>query len=298
MKIEEVVKDLNILGNIYDIIRIVDPITKIVYDTLLYNDIEKKLPNMDSNKFCYDFWNLDKVCDNCISTRALNTGKSYMKMEYNGTKAFLVTTSIIVYEGKKYILELLRLVTSSDVITSINSLDYIDISEKLKKLNLEIVEDHLTGAYNKKFIIERIPNSLAFFKNSNNNFSLIICDIDEFKYVNDTYGHLAGDYILKEYVRIIKNSIRLNTDWVGRYGGDEFIIYLDNIDIESTLKVVEIIRKTIDNTTFHFESFNINITSSFGIAKPEKNDTFDSIIKKADNKLYESKNGGRNKISY
>jgi diguanylate cyclase (GGDEF)-like protein len=298
MKIEEIVKDLSVLGNIYDIIRIVDPITKIVYDTLLYNDIEKKITNIQNNKFCYEFWNLDKICDNCVSTRALNTGKSYLKMEYNGNQAFLVTTSIIIYEGKKYILELLRLINSSDVITSINSLDYTDIHNKLKKLNLEIVEDHLTGAYNKKFIIERIPNSLAFFNDLNNDFSLIICDIDKFKYVNDAYGHLAGDYILKEYVKIIKNSIRINTDWVGRYGGDEFVIYLDNINIEATLKVVEIIRKTIDNTTFHFENFNINITSSFGITKPEKNDTFDLIIKKADNKLYESKNDGRNKISY
>ncbi|MEA1974302.1 MAG: GGDEF domain-containing protein, partial [Bacillota bacterium] len=195
-------------------------------------------------------------------------------------------------------LEFIKKIQNGDAVTSVNFLDYNDIKEVLKEKNLELVIDQLTGAYNRKFIDERLLYNLSFFQNHNKYFSLVLCDIDYFKDVNDKYGHLAGDYVLKWFVSQIKTIIRKDTDWVARYGGDEFIIYLDNIDMDSSVIVINKIRNLINFLTIFFEKEEINITSSFGITKPKLEDDFNSIIKRVDEALYISKTTGRNKVSY
>ncbi len=298
IKVKNIIKDLDLFKNIYDIIRIVDPITKEVYDTVFSDSYNIDILPPTPNNFCYSFWNRDEVCENCVSTRSLKTGKSYVKIEHNTLSSYLVTTSRVIFNDTPYTLELIREIHETDVITSVNSIDYINIEQKLIDLNHDLVIDSLTKAYNKKFIEERIPYNLEFYKKRNNDFSLILCDIDKFKTVNDTYGHLAGDYILKEFVDIIKDNIRNKNDWIGRYGGDEFIIFLDNSNLESSIKVIEKIRLKIKNTPFHFENNEINITASFGLAKPNKNDSYESIIEKCDKNLYISKENGRDRITY
>lgn len=205
---------------------------------------------------------------------------------------------MIKYEREIVILEFIKKIQNGDAVSSVNFLDYNDIKEVLKEKNLELVIDQLTGAYNRKFIDERLLYNLSFFQNHNKYFSLVLCDIDYFKDVNDKYGHLAGDYVLKWFVSQIKTIIRKDTDWVARYGGDEFIIYLDNIDMDSSVIVINKIRNLINFLTIFFEKEEINITSSFGITKPKLEDDFNSIIKRVDEALYISKTTGRNKVSY
>lgn len=298
MQIKDIIKDLTIFESIYDIIRIINPITKEVFDTIFFNGFEKKVKFSDNNQFCYNFWNENKVCENCVSTRSMKTGKSYIKIENNGQYSFLVMSSLIKYEREIVILEFIKKIQNGDAVSSVNFLDYNDIKEVLKEKNLELVIDQLTGAYNRKFIDERLLYNLSFFQNHNKYFSLVLCDIDYFKDVNDKYGHLAGDYVLKWFVSQIKTIIRKDTDWVARYGGDEFIIYLDNIDMDSSVIVINKIRNLINSLTIFFEKEEINITSSFGITKPKLEDDFNSIIKRVDEALYISKTTGRNKVSY
>ncbi|BEP28310.1 GGDEF domain-containing protein [Helicovermis profundi] len=238
------------------------------------------------------------VCENCISTRSIQTGKSYIKIEHNGKYAFMVTTSPIKYNNKTFILELLRHVKNEDVISTVNILDYKDITKTLKKRNIELVTDSLTGVYNRKFIDERIPYKLAFFQNFKEDFSLLLCDIDNFKYINDTYGHLAGDFVLQEFSKRLDKIIRKDIDWVARYGGDEFIILLDKINLKSTIIVANKLKESISDTPIILENTEIHITASFGFVKPNKEDTYGSILKRVDKHLYESKTTGKNKISY
>jgi diguanylate cyclase (GGDEF)-like protein len=126
--------------------------------------------------------------------------------------------------------------------------------------------------------------------------SIIMADIDYFKHVNDTYGHLIGDEVLIDFTKLISKCIRKDIDWVGRYGGEEFLIVLRDIDSENAYIIAEKIRKLVDETIFTYDNLDIHITSSFGVHgyKNEKLNLED-IISQVDKKLYAAKTSGRNK---
>ena len=125
----------------------------------------------------------------------------------------------------------------------------------------------------------------------------MMLDIDHFKKINDTYGHLAGDFVLKEIAKIIKDSIR-KSDICGRFGGEEFVIVLPNTKLSGAMKLAERIRETIQNHTFDFNGKKINVTVSIGITSVGVNDSYESLISRADEALYEAKEKGRNRIEY
>jgi len=125
----------------------------------------------------------------------------------------------------------------------------------------------------------------------------MMLDIDHFKKINDTYGHLAGDFVLKEIAKIVKNLIR-KSDICGRFGGEEFVILLPNTKLSGAMKLAERIRETIQNHTFDFNGKKINVTVSIGITSVGVNDSYESLISRADEALYEAKEKGRNRIEY
>jgi diguanylate cyclase (GGDEF)-like protein len=134
---------------------------------------------------------------------------------------------------------------------------------------------------------------------SHKSFGLAFLDIDNFKQINDTYGHLAGDEVLKKIANIIKNKVRLS-DYVFRYGGEEFVIVFSAIKDLNTLKnKLEEIRKTIASTTFKVgENKKINVTVSIGgiLVKISRRMPVKELIKKADELMYKAKKSGKNKV--
>jgi len=153
-----------------------------------------------------------------------------------------------------------------------------------KKYDNEANIDELTQAYNRRFLDKFIK------KHKNDKFSLIYLDIDHFKELNDKFGHDFGDYVLKEFVNLIKSHIREN-DILIRLGGEEFLIILDT-NYEKALKVAEKLRKIIESYNFK----GVKITASFGVAFKDKDDNFEEVIKKSDESLYNAKNSGRNQV--
>jgi diguanylate cyclase (GGDEF)-like protein len=121
-------------------------------------------------------------------------------------------------------------------------------------------------------------------------FSVVICDIDDFKKINDDFGHLIGDSILKEFVQVIQNHIR-STDVLARWGGDEFVILLINTTSEEAYKVTENLRKLIEEHNF---SGGIRLTSSIGIIQYLNGMKIEELIRKADSAMYEAKRNGKN----
>lgn len=121
---------------------------------------------------------------------------------------------------------------------------------------------------------------------------LCVLDIDFFKKVNDTYGHDAGDFILKEIAKILKKNLKK----VFRFGGEEFVIVFKNLNITHCVDELEKIRKIIENETFHFKDKDIKITVSMGVA--QINDDKESTFKVADERLYKAKKSGRNRVVY
>ena len=185
------------------------------------------------------------------------------------------------------------------------------LSTLLVKTQLEqlAVYDSLTGLNNSRSIKEEVARICSRFERKAGAVaSIALCDIDHFKRVNDTYGHIQGDLILKEVGELLSSSMRKHFDIAGRYGGEEFLLILDGIHGGETLEVIERIRKKIEGHAFGktdktgkpIAGESLHITMSFGIAENRsESNNCDALewIGRADRALYHSKHGGRNKTT-
>ncbi len=156
--------------------------------------------------------------------------------------------------------------------------------------------DGLTQVYNKRYFAETLEREIGRAQRYRRDLSLILFDIDHFKNVNDTFGHLAGDSVLKQLANVIKGRIR-REDVLARYGGEEFAIILPEIDKHNALQFGEKIRRITEKAVFRFEDTEIPVTVSVGIATltPEVQELTD-FIKICDDNLYSAKAAGRNRV--
>lgn len=152
--------------------------------------------------------------------------------------------------------------------------------------------DSLTGIYNRNRFDQELNRWVDYCNIYNNPLSLAIFDIDDFKSVNDSHGHLAGDSILQNIASIIKDSIR-RTDIFARWGGEEFVILLPNTDIRQALEMAERMRVCIEENKYGSVE---NVTCSFGLVSLQKNEDAGSFLQRADNLLYEAKKQGKNTV--
>lgn len=179
---------------------------------------------------------------------------------------------------------------------------HTDITER-KAFERKIIEisirDPLTNIYNRRHIFSRLNEIKAKYERDKMNFSIAILDIDYFKRVNDNFGHLAGDFVLQEFTKILGKNIR-PFDLLGRFGGEEFIIIMLNCQKDTASLRIEDILKIIRNTNFIYRNQRINFTFSAGISdscdKEFENLNLDRLIDSADKKLYLAKKLGRNRI--
>ena len=159
--------------------------------------------------------------------------------------------------------------------------------------------DPVTNIHNKRFFLNRLKEEFSLSKRGKMNLSILMIDIDFFKKVNDTHGHLAGDMILNQLAKIFKTMVR-NEDILARYGGEEFIVALRSTNLEGSKILAERIRKKVEETPLTFEDKKIPITISIGVASLDEgceHKDIDAIIKDADAKLYKSKENGRNRVT-
>ncbi len=183
----------------------------------------------------------------------------------------------------------------------------IDLEAKLKLVEMQsqdlLMKDALTEVYNRRRIQKDLPAEIKRAHRYNKALSLVICDLDHFKSINDTYGHLAGDKVLKEVAQRLKNNSRTEIDWVARYGGEEFVIVLPETEVEGAFTYAENIRRAIEEKPFQISSTtSINVTMSLGAAGyRELHDasvTPEEILGQADLCLYKAKEQGRNQVCY
>ncbi len=171
-----------------------------------------------------------------------------------------------------------------------------ELEDSVKKLYELSISDNLTNAYNRRYFFEASENLIAIATREQNQASLIMLDIDHFKRINDTYGHQAGDFILINLAREIRNALR-DSDILARIGGEEFSIFLNHTSLQGARVVAEKIRSVIENKTFEYESNRIQVTVSIGISElNSRNTTADHLYKESDRKLYAAKASGRNRV--
>ncbi|BDY13705.1 diguanylate cyclase [Hydrogenimonas cancrithermarum] len=164
----------------------------------------------------------------------------------------------------------------------------------IMKLDRLAHTDKLTGSLNRHRGIEILEHEIARAKRYGHTFSVIFFDIDHFKRINDTYGHTIGDNVLIKAVKAIKNSLR-STDSIIRWGGEEFLIILPETPLSDTIQIARKLREQIESRNGNIP---VPITASFGAAEWESALTLDTLISKADSKMYEAKRLGRNRIAY
>jgi two-component system, cell cycle response regulator len=287
----EMLNKIKFIEKTYDIMRVVDPVNQRV---LTY----KENGVVESDIVCYHFWNKEISCNNCVSIRAYKENDVFIKLEYQKDSIFMVLAIPVKLEEDTVVIELLKDVSKNMLVVNKDDGVEVDVHSIMTNTNNLLLKDHLTGIFNRRYIDERMQVEVINNSLQMGSLSLIMADIDFFKNVNDTYGHLAGDYILKEVSNILVSCIRTGKDWAARYGGEEFLVCLPNTSNDIAAKIAERMREKIENKVFEFEGQKIHLTTSFGVYTLVQADesSIETIIDKADKNLYKAKNSGRNAV--
>lgn len=183
-----------------------------------------------------------------------------------------------------YILVFVGIYSASQIVSMKYDMEQLDLISKT---------DPLTGLYNRRYIIGKLESELEDYKKTKNNFSIILADIDHFKYINDTFGHNFGDQVLKS---VSKNLLATVEDKgiVSRWGGEEFLILLPETNILPAKTLAEDIRQSIQNEIIIYNDSPVSVTLTLGVTVNKDFETIDDTIRNSDDALYAGKNNGRN----
>ena len=266
---KKIVKILEYLEMIFDSVRLIDAELSLQY-ILDENHQICKLPNK-----CYEFWNHKDRCGNCICQKALSTKQKLSKFEFLDDKICHVVAVGININDKTYVLELLTKIDDKTILDGHGKDKLIQrISEHNKKLYI----DALTQAYNRRYYEEQ----LCHLKDIE---AVVMLDADDFKYVNDNYGHAVGDKVLRKIASIVMSHIR-STDSFVRYGGDEFVIVFRGIPYEVFERKLQQIKEHVHQAYFEEApdyEFSISIGGAYGKGCVE------DMVNFADKLMYEAK---------
>lgn len=180
------------------------------------------------------------------------------------------------------------------------------LEKEIQRLRDELITDDLTKARNRKGFIELltpIVDEVLYqlerpHKRKNviiRQLSVIFADVDNFKKINDTFGHEIGDLVLKAVAKVFLNYTR-GIDVVGRYGGEELVVGLIGASKEDAFKVAENLREKIEQLNFEHKGKSFNVTASFGVSELKAKDTLDGLVDRADKAMYQAKRNGKNQV--
>lgn len=169
-----------------------------------------------------------------------------------------------------------------------------DIQRKLEEQKLLAVLDPLTGLPNRAAYNDKVNQFWGDDASQHQPLTMVVCDIDHFKRVNDQYGHLAGDKVLRLIAKILRGGMR-ESDFVGRYGGEEFVMMLPNTEAVPAKELLDKLRRVVEQSPFNFKGEPLRVTASFGIAQAKSGENAEKLFSRADEVLYRAKEEGRNR---
>ncbi len=224
--------------------------------------------------------------------------------EADAVFAEMVVTPLFDHQGRRSgRLIVLRDITqhkqAQSALTQANDLLTVQLAENQVlqgKLREQSIRDPLTGLYNRLYLAETMERELARAEREEYPVSIIMLDIDHFKYVNDLYGHLAGDRFLEQMGKVLRNHAR-SSDIVCRYGGEEFLLVMPGMPLEASVPRAEQLRATIEAMVLNYEGKEIRATVSIGLVFYQPGTTADEVLKAADMALYAAKDKGRNCVA-
>jgi diguanylate cyclase (GGDEF)-like protein len=281
--LNEIKDKLDFFHKMYDAVRLIDPLHKKVLECQ-DSDV------MITKEVCYHYWGDKKICDNCISIRSYQEDKSLVKMEKSQDAVFLVTAIPITTKESPAVLELLKNVTDTMFVGSGDYNKSEMLSQYVEEISNAIVKDPLTLLFNRRFVEERLPADIVESTLTNKPLSLCFLDLDNFKVINDTYGHGAGDKAIRTVSEIIISNIDCNKSWAARYGGDEFLVCLNGTSEEDAKLIMKKIQKEVGNLPIYSEKDSIKLSLTYGIKTMEDTPlTAAELIREADKIMYLAK---------
>jgi diguanylate cyclase (GGDEF)-like protein len=177
----------------------------------------------------------------------------------------------------------------------------LELEQAIERIRQISVRDALTGCFNRGGINTYLPREMKRAKRYGNPISVLLCDLDHFKSINDSYGHHSGDLVLQQVVAKMQQLIRDDIDWIARYGGEEFILVMPLTHIDDAIQVAERLRRGIAEMSFPFSGKEVRITASFGVTgivdwHAHNAGDHETLLNGADVYLYRAKHGGRNRV--
>jgi diguanylate cyclase (GGDEF)-like protein len=227
-----------------------------------------------------------------IMQTALDTTENMVEGLEAGADDY-ITKPIDFAELKARLLSMLRIKRLQEELEE-RERQLLEANERLRHMSQT---DGLTGVDNRRHLEERLDEMFEHAKRLKEPFACVMCDLDRFKAVNDTYGHQAGDAVLKQFARILREEVR-EIDRVGRYGGEEFMMLLAGTVLDAAVTFAERVRKRVEAHTFTFAGGSIRRTVSFGVSAwphPRVRDP-EVLVRAADDALYVAKETGRNRV--
>ncbi len=227
---------------------------------------------------CYDFWNKDRPCENCISRKVYQDKIQRTKLEYQDQDLYEVTARYVEVDGIPGVMELVRRLDNNCLIDTDGRNKLL---EHLTSYHDDLYIDALTGAYNRRYYEDKVKSSVM-------KGGVAMIDLDDFKIYNDTCGHDAGDMVLKTVVHQIRSCVR-ETDSLIRYGGDEFLLLIPDLDADKFTQRLLLIRQTIAESEVSGYA-NIHLSVSIGGVYTDGTDLVEDVVSSADKLMYQAKN--------
>jgi len=300
---EELRRSENFLGTIFNSIHDPFSIMDRDYTIMKVNDSYAHIKGRPANdllgKTCYEaLHGRTGVCEECVVEKTFRSSDPCAKEKLvttpDGSELWMEIYTYPVFDKNgrvSHVIEYARDITDRKMMEE-------EKKHLIKKLNYLSTTDSLTGLLNRRALNDILDHEIDRASRYSSDLSLILCDIDRFKLINDTYGHRAGDLALQAISESLKSALR-KADVIGRYGGDEFMMILPETSLNGAKSLAEKIRAAVENTELELPGGKLNrLSMSIGVASccaaVENSDT---IVARADTALYASKQAGRNRVS-
>ena len=271
------------MSQLFDVVRLVDPISMTAYTI----EDGKLHAQPDS---CFHVWNKAARCENCVSARCFMERERYSKVEFIGSDIYHVVAQPVEVDGKRYVLEVVTASNDNVLLSAFGNNEFVD---RVTTFNRKMYTDDLTGLSNRRYLDERLDILINRSALDGTPLSVVMLDIDDFKGINDSLGHLAGDEALSRVADALREALAPTAeDILVRYGGDEFIAVLRNVseaELERRLRSIPPIE--VDG--------GMKVTFSVGAYYQEKVENLDAkaLIQRADRAMYDAKATGKNSFA-
>jgi diguanylate cyclase (GGDEF)-like protein len=294
---EEINQEMSCLKNTFETVRLVDPARKKV---IAFDDDHPEGYAAESCS-CHAIWKNGMDCFFCTSAQAVIKKGTETKIEFQDSTPYIVVSRFVCVEGDPLALEMIAPLSKDTILSAYGINKFVKL---ITKYNDSIYRDFLTMAYNRRFLMEKLPVLVAQADAGGLPIGIVYYDIDRLKKINDTYGHDVGDKLLSVVTRLVGHCISdRRGDFVCRIGGDEFIMVINGIDRKSFKPRLEEVAKAVEEHDFcdilGDAQDGSNITISIGgmlSSELPAGTNINAYFSKADERLYAAKKSGRNKV--